>query len=204
LRKDGCMFWAHVVITALKNQKGELYGYTKITRDITEQKNLREQITHLANIVDQSSEAIISIGLDSRLISWNKGAEELFGFTKEEAIGKTTMDLKFIQSPAEEIKEFEQQINEKGFWKAEKPLYHKNGHSFTGQISANAVKNEHGEITSIVSVIKDISVSKLVEKTLKETNFELEEKILERTKEIKKSELKYLLLFEDNPLPICE
>jgi PAS domain S-box-containing protein len=47
VRKDGSTFWAHVVITALRDDKGELRGYSKVTRDLTERRNLEERTRQL-------------------------------------------------------------------------------------------------------------------------------------------------------------
>lgn len=49
LRKDGSRFWAHVVIDAIRDEMGELVGFAKITRDVTEKKRIEDQVSHLAH-----------------------------------------------------------------------------------------------------------------------------------------------------------
>ena len=49
LRKDGSRFWAHVVIDTIRDEQGELVGFAKITRDVTEKKRVEDQVSHLAN-----------------------------------------------------------------------------------------------------------------------------------------------------------
>lgn len=49
LRKDGTRFWAHVVIDPIRDETGELVGYAKITRDVTEKKRVEDQVSHLAH-----------------------------------------------------------------------------------------------------------------------------------------------------------
>lgn len=158
---------------------------------MTEQKRLRKEVNHLADIVEESSEAIISRGRLKRLISWNKGAENLFGYSKSEAIGKTAQELGIIRFSPEEFEEMEQSITETGSWKSEKEYYHKNGNVFFGVVTANALKNDTGEITSIVYIIKDISLRKQLEEQLKRYNEELEEEVKVRTEEIIKNETQF-------------
>jgi len=89
-----------------------------VSFDVTEQKRLRKEVNHLADIVEESSEAIISRGRLKRLISWNKGAENLFGYSKSEAIGKTAQELGIIRFSPEEFEEMEQSITKTGSWKS--------------------------------------------------------------------------------------
>lgn len=162
------------------------------------QRNFKDRINHLASIVEQSSEVIISRGLDQRMISWNRGAEVLLGYSKEEALGKTARELGMIRFSDKEIEDIEQQILEKGNWKAEKQYYQKNGSSFFGEVIAYAVKNEDGDMTSIVFIIKDISLRKQLEEQRKKYNEKLEDEIKERTEEIIKNEKRFRVLFESS------
>src|SRR5450432_330227 len=185
-------------VTAIRDSKGVITGYVAVSFDITEQMSLREQVNHLANIVEQSSEAIISRGMDQRFISWNSGAERLFGYSKEEAIGKTPLELLFTMLTEQEITDISQQVIEKGSWNSEREFFHKNGSSFFGSVAANPVRNEQGEMTSMVFIMKDISLSKQLEEQLKKYNLELEKEVMARTEEIVKSENRFRALVENN------
>ena len=57
-------------------------------QDITERKKAEEKIQNLANIVESSKDAIITISLDGIITSWNKGAEQIYGYSAEEILGK--------------------------------------------------------------------------------------------------------------------
>lgn len=201
ITKDGRMIYVRASSTSVKNEKGEITGYVSVSMDITEEIQLRDQLQHLASLVEQSSEAIMSRGLDNRLLSWNRGAEKLFGYTKEEAIGKKAVDLGIAHFTQEELEEVTRAV-ESGSWEAEKTYYHKNGETFTGAVTGNLVRNAWGEPTSTVFVIKDISLRKKLEEQLKITNEALEEKVIARTMQISQAEKKYRHLFENNPLPM--
>ena len=58
-------------------------------QDITERKKVEEKIHGLANIVESSNDAIGTISLEGIITSWNKGAEQVYGYSAEEVIGKT-------------------------------------------------------------------------------------------------------------------
>ncbi len=94
LRKDGSRFWGDVNITALHDDAGNLTGFTKVTRDLTERHELevtlRASEERLRLLVGQVVDYAI-IGLDPQGVieSWNLGAERLKGYTAEEAIGRS-------------------------------------------------------------------------------------------------------------------
>lgn len=92
IRKDGSRFWAEVLISAIRNENGGLEGFSKITRDLTEQKRVNEQLqqseAHLRLVVQSVNEAIVVADSNGNIIQWNKGAESRFGYSPEEAIGK--------------------------------------------------------------------------------------------------------------------
>jgi PAS domain S-box-containing protein len=196
--KNGKQIYVRSSLTASKDNNGKIIGYISVNFDITQQKSLQEQVNHLVNIVEQSSEAIFSRGLNQRIISWNNGAEKLFGYSKEEAIGKIAAEIKFIKLTSEEIANTESQIASTGTWKSERNFYHKNGLVFFGSVTGNCIKNEKGEITSFYFIVKDISHRKQLEEQLKKHNEELEEKVKERTKKIYENEKRFRALVENN------
>ncbi len=197
-KKDGTAIYVRSSTTIIRDGNGVITGYVAVSFDITAQKQLQEQVKHLASMVEQSSEAIISIGLDKKIISWNKGAEKLHGYTREEVTGKTATELQLVHLTEEEVKNDMQQLFREGSWKKEMDFFHKDGSSFFGAISANLIKNDKGEITSIFFVVKDISLRKQLEEQLKLTNESLEEKVKERTSEIIKNEKRFRTLIENN------
>src|SRR2546430_1371153 len=93
VRKDGSRFWASVVITALRSADGELLGFGKVTRDVTErhvmEQALRETERRVPLIVDGGKDyAIIMLDREGRVIQWNAGAERTHGYRAEEILGR--------------------------------------------------------------------------------------------------------------------
>ena len=67
---------------------GRIVGVSTIARDITDRKRLERDARHCAAIVESSDDAIVSKSLDGTIVSWNRGAERLFGYTAAEIVGK--------------------------------------------------------------------------------------------------------------------
>src|SRR5688572_29485889 len=93
VRKDGSRFWANVVITALRDENGQLLGFSKITRDLSERKLHEEALRQseerfrllIEGVVDY---AIFMLDPEGLVTSWNAGAERIKGYKREEILGK--------------------------------------------------------------------------------------------------------------------
>ena len=88
MRKDGSSFWVLVSSKSLFNKNGKFAGSLSMLTDITERKEAEEKIKSLANIVESSNDAIITKSLDGIITSWNKGAEQVYGYLAEEVLGR--------------------------------------------------------------------------------------------------------------------
>ena len=103
IRKDGSRFWANVVITALKDDQGVLYGFGKVTRDITQRKWAVEAA--FEKLFRSSPSPILLSALDdSRLIEVNEALCELLGYLREELIGESSIALGIWLNPEERIR----------------------------------------------------------------------------------------------------
>jgi PAS domain S-box-containing protein len=91
-KKDGSEFWADVVFSALYNNKKELVGYVKITRNMTERKLAEEQLKEseqqLQAIIKNAPDAVVVMDAESRIVKWNPKAEQIFGWVADEVIGQ--------------------------------------------------------------------------------------------------------------------
>jgi len=93
MRKDGTRFWANVVISALRNKDGELLGFAKVTRDLTEKREgaelLRDSEERFRLLVQSVRDyAIFMLDPNGRIATWNEGAQRIKGYAASEIIGK--------------------------------------------------------------------------------------------------------------------
>jgi len=94
--------------------------------DITERKKIEEDLKRSAALLDVSNEAIFSWDYDNGIVSWNQGAEKLYGYSSKEAIGSISHDLLKTQHPFE-LKEFLEKLAEYKIWSGEIIQYTKDG-----------------------------------------------------------------------------
>jgi PAS domain S-box-containing protein len=92
VRKDGTMFWANVVITAIRNEDGQLLGFSKVTRDLTERRmneeRLRVSEERFRMLVEGVRDyAIFLLDPSGRVATWNAGAQRIKGYTADDIIG---------------------------------------------------------------------------------------------------------------------
>ncbi|MCV4753258.1 PAS domain S-box protein, partial [Escherichia coli] len=98
LRKDGSRFWANVIITALRDAQGEVIGFTKVTRDLTERREheerLRQSEENIRRLVEGvHGHAIFTVDADGRVSDWNAGAERVLGFRAVDIVGHPLAQL---------------------------------------------------------------------------------------------------------------
>ena len=93
VRKDGSRFWANVVITALRGEDGQLLGFSKITRDLTDRRlheeAMRQSEERFRLLIEGVQDyAIYMLDTQGAVTSWNTGAQRIKGYSREEILGK--------------------------------------------------------------------------------------------------------------------
>jgi PAS domain S-box-containing protein len=139
---------------------------------------------YLANLVEQTSDAILSTDTSLLIKSWNKGAEEIYGFRKEEVIGSQLGSLLKSDLDPETSTRLLKHLNEKGFYNTEYVFYDKQHRPIQVQASVTVLKDRFGETTGYVAVHRDITERKQLEQQLREFNQQLEQQVDEKTAEL--------------------
>ncbi len=198
LRKDGSAFYADVTFTALIDNEGNLYGYAKVTRDITEQRRAEEHMRFLASIADNIQDPIISTDINLNITNWNTAAENLLEWKSEEVIGKSTAEILKIIYPYETGEQILQAYYENDFWQGEVIYYTKSGKALDVLATVSHLKDAEGNITGNLTLVRNITNRKKAERALSKLNAELEERVKERTEQVSKSEKRFKALVENN------
>jgi len=146
VRKNGSVFWANVVFSALRDLNGNLLGFTKITRDITERKRSEEQISYLARLMEDTSDAIFSTDTSFVIRTWNKAAELLYGYTLAEVKGQSAGEILRTQMNKDMIAAIQEKMIRNGYWKGEVYYLTKAGNLLTILLSATGFKKSRRTI----------------------------------------------------------
>ncbi len=162
-----------------------LYNTVLLNKRDVQQIESDKQTTYLANLVQQTSDAILSTDAGLHIQSWNKAAENIYGFTLEEVKGKIISDFLKSELSSAEVDQSFAELNEKGFFRDEYIFYHKTRKKIYVQASVTALRDESGVINGYVAVHRDITEQKKLEKELQLLNENLELQVKEKTVELR-------------------
>jgi PAS domain S-box-containing protein len=163
IRKDGAKIYISVTLSAIRDGNGTIIGASKIARDITERKIAEEDLRGQAQVLD-SGQAFVC-DLKGRIVSWPSGAEKLYGFTSEQALGTLSHDL-FRTGFPEPLEGIEKKLFETGFWEGE--LVHRkcDGGSITVSSTRVLHRDRQGQPVRILETNIDITAHKQAEQRL--------------------------------------
>jgi PAS domain S-box-containing protein len=174
VRKDGTRFLANVVITALRDEQGELRGFGKVTRDVTERRvaelALRESEERFRLLVHSVQDyGIFMLDTEGRISSWNIGAERIKGWSASEIIGQHFS----VFYPAEDVaaekpaRELEVAVAV-GRLEDEGWRVRKDGTRFWANVVITALYGERGELRGFGKVTRDMTERRNAEQALRE------------------------------------
>ena len=175
VRKDGSLFWANVVITALFNDQNKHIGFSKVTRDLTEkresQESLRQSEERYRSLVEQVTDyGIFMLDEKGRIISWNEGAKKIKGYDEREIIGKYFS----IFYPEEDVLNGKPALELKiakaeGKYEEEGWRIRKDGSPFWANVVITAVYNNQGIHIGFSKVTRDLTERKESERALRDS-----------------------------------
>jgi len=151
------------------DEAGSAARFTGVNLDITERKAAEAQLRHQAYLLENVQDAIISTDLEFRIQTWNRGAEEIYGWSAAEAIGQRVYELlatTYADTDADpDI--VRNAFLTTGRWQGEVIQADKNGHRlFISNITV-LLRNEVGEPTGAVAANRDITERKQAEERLR-------------------------------------
>jgi PAS domain S-box-containing protein len=141
----------------------------------------QQQISRLGRLVEQTSDAIFSTDAELVINSWNKAAEEMYGYTAQEAIGKNLSSLLNIRNGRETHQESLAHLQLRGFYRGEYEASHSSGETVYVHVSISTLRNEYGVLTGYVAVHQDITEKRKVEQLQEQFNSELTKQVEEKT-----------------------
>ena len=175
LHKNGSRIDVAITASAIRGDGDAVIGVSKIVRDISARKDTERNGARLAAIVESSDDAIISKDLSGVITTWNPAAERMFGYTAEEAVGKS-IRLIIPESHRDEENEILDRIRRgERVQHFETIRCRKDGSCLPISVTVSPIRNKAGVITGASKVVRDITDRKRAEaetlRTLRQAEF---------------------------------
>jgi len=143
---------------------------------------LQEQ-SRLAAIVESSSDGIIGQALDGRILSWNLGAQRIFGHSAEQALGRSFAELTLPpERSAEETDNLRRVAGGESIHDFDTQLLGRDGQQLELSLSSSPIRDAHGRVVGVSKTLRDISAQKAAEAQILQLNATLESQVAERTR----------------------
>lgn len=150
--------------------------------DITERKKAEEENRFKANLLSMVRQGAIATDLEGEINYWNKGAELMYGWKAEEAMGKDIMQLTTLETNKEEARQIMEMLKKGESWSGNFEVQKKDGTNFTIKVTNSPIYDENKELSGIIGISTDITQEienrELLEqytKELERSNEELEQ-----------------------------
>jgi PAS domain S-box-containing protein len=175
VRKDGKRFWAVAVIEAIRDEGGELIGFGKVTRDITDRYDARQALVEserqfrlmVESVLDY---AIFTLDPSGIITHWNPGAERIKGYTAKEVIGSHFSRFYTREDRAKGLPAIALEIaRREGKFETEGWRVRKDGGHFWASVVIEPIRGETGELIGFAKVTRDITERRSAQEALKES-----------------------------------
>ncbi len=169
MRKDGSLFWANVVITALRDASGQLVGFAKITRDQTQRRSQEEALKRSEErfrllVEGVAGYALFMLDVNGRVASWNEGAQRIKGYAADEILGRHFSIFYPPEVTESGWPDYElQQAQETGRFMDTGWRLRQDGSRFWAQVTITALRDEGGQLVGYAKLTRDMTESMRIE-----------------------------------------
>jgi len=174
LRKDGTVFWANVVMTALRDGDGQLLGFGKVVQDVSDKKAAHDAVLQSERsfrllVQGVTDYAIFMLSPDGRVSSWNSGARRIKGYSESEIVGSHFSRF-YTPEDVEAGVPFRglETARREGRWEAEGWRVRRDGSRFFAHVIIDAIY-ENGELVGFAKVTRDITERRRATEQLEQT-----------------------------------
>jgi PAS domain S-box-containing protein len=155
-----------------------------VVTDITERKETEELRTYLASVVNSSEDAIFGRDLNGTVLTWNAGAERLFGYSADEIVGRSSSCLQPTGRMDEYLETLQRLIAGETITHFETERIRKDRRRIYVSLSLSATRNQDGQIEGASTIARDVTRRRQAEMEIHRLNQELERRVAERTAQL--------------------
>lgn len=171
LKKDGITL--DVEVNSRMASSHTLIGFV---RDISERKKVEKVLQYQSRLIEGVTDAITSLDMERRIVTWNRACQELYGLTTEAVIGKRIPELMSFDFPGSSPEEVFKQVYSQGYWKGEFDFIHPVTKLKINLLSSlSLLRDANNNITGFIIISKDITERKTVEDKLVEKEKRLQQ-----------------------------
>jgi PAS domain S-box-containing protein len=185
-RKDGQPLRIEWDTLPLRDAAGAVMGYVSVTRDISARTRGQAALARQAALLDLTHDAIFVRDLESVITFWNRGAEELYGWTTEEVLGQVAPVLLQTTFPRP-LPDITAEVIRTGRWAGELVRRTRDGRRITVSSRWALQQDTQGRPIAILETNTDITERKRAEQGLQALNAELEQRVAARTAELERT-----------------
>jgi len=166
--RDGRYRWFHTRAAPLRDGDGRLVKWLGAHTDVHDRKHAEAVQARLGAIVESSSDAIISKSLEGVILTWNKSAEEMFGYSGDDIVGRSI----FLIVPSDRLREesmlIEQIKRGARIQQYETVRTRKDGSSLHVSLTVSPITDILGTVTAVSTIARDITARKRAEETMEQ------------------------------------
>ena len=166
LRKDGSLVNISLTVSPIRKPDGTIIGASKIARDITEHKRAQETLRAQAEVIGQAYDAIFLRDSQNAITLWNRGAERTYGYTEDEALGRSPHELLKTVPPIP-LEEIYARLRRDGYWEGELLHTRKDGVQIVAETRWATVRDARGQTTSVLEITRDVTERRRAEVRLR-------------------------------------
>ena len=155
--KDGKIIEVAITISPVRDARGTIVGISNVARDIGANNAINRAAYHLAAIVASSEDAIVSKNLSGIITTWNSAAEKIFGYTAEEAVGKSVLMLVPDERKEEEPRILSRLQRGERVDHFETIRVRKNGEKFPVSLTISPIRDTKGTVIGASKIARDIT-----------------------------------------------
>lgn len=156
-KKSGEVFPGETGVFELKDGRGEGTGFIGLIRDVSQRLEEERQIRFQAELLNAVQQAVIATDAGGRVIYWNRAARELFGWSEDEVMGRSIVDVTPSPEFRNQAEEIMATLLKGDSWSGQFTLRRRDGSTFEAMVHDSPMMDREGNLRGVIGITTDIS-----------------------------------------------